>query len=316
MFSKSKVSKARETWSLDQLLKSRMFHRKLHEWGLLETALDIESIKGEKLDWNLPQLNIDEAAWKKVIHRGIKPVVVFTHPIVLMKKPRRLTYYRMLAMVSQKSMIKVGMPTTKYESGTGYLGLKESTLLVKHLNKIISDLVNADEVVNVREFDLWRGMAAGTQAQGSWQNEKGKEAARLINEIVSNRIQEKSLGKAIVEDETRRFRLNDGRQIVIASEPDIGIYDAAKKILGAVEIKGGIDTAGVLERLGAALKSLSRAKRENPKSITILVLPRVAMTAAFIREVRASPDVDHYFAHDDIVNDPAKRKEFFALLGI
>lgn len=316
MFSSSKPSKVRETWSLDQLLKSRLFHRKLHEWGLLEIAIDIESIEGEKLDWNLQQLNIDDKAWKKVIHRGIKPVVVFAHPHVLREKPSRLTYYRMLAMVSQKSMIKIGMTTTKYESGIGHLGLRKSMQFAKHLNKIISDLVDEDEVVNAREFDMWRGMAAGTQAQGSWQNEKGKEAARLINEIVGEHIEEKSLGKVSVEDETRRFLLNDGRQVIIASEPDIGIYDSSRRILGAVEIKGGIDTAGVLERLGAALKSLSRAKRENPKSTTVLVLPRVAMTTAFINEVRASRTVDHYFAHDDIVNDPEKRNEFFALLGI
>jgi hypothetical protein len=50
------------------------------------------------------------------------------------------------------------------------------------------------------------------------------------------------------------------------------------KIQAAVEIKGGIDTAGVLERVGAAIKSLRRAKEENPQSTTILILQGVSIT--------------------------------------
>lgn len=312
----SRVQKERERWKLDQFLKSRVFHRKLHEWGLLEIAYEIESIKGEELDWDKSYLNIDDKAWNKVIHRGIKPVRVFAHPRVLMSNSRYVSYYRMLAMVSQKSMGNVGLPITRYEVGARYLDSKKAIEIVRHLNGIVSNLVNADEIVDAREFDLWRGMAAGTQAQGSWQNEKGKEAAQLVNEIVERHILENSLGELHVENGTRKFFLNDGRKLIIASEPDIGVYNASGEIERAVEIKGGIDTAGVLERLGAALKSLSRAKRDNPRSITILVLPSVAMTPAFIKEVKASKDVDYHFAHDELVKNPTQQKSFFDLLGM
>jgi hypothetical protein len=84
--------KDKEAWGLDQLLKSRLFHRKLHEWGLLEIAREIEEIKGEHLEWDKPKLNIDEDAWNKVIHRGIKPVTVFAHTLVLTENPRRVSY--------------------------------------------------------------------------------------------------------------------------------------------------------------------------------------------------------------------------------
>jgi hypothetical protein len=281
---------------------------------LLEIAYEIERIKGEELNWDNTKLNISDNAWNKVIHGGVKPVTVFAHPNVLMSNPKRVGYYRMLAMVSQKSMDNVGISITKYEEGKEELSSDIALQIARHLNGIISDLISADEVIDAREFDLWRGMSAGTQAQGSWQNEKGFEAARLISEILIKHIRAKGLISATLA--TSRFLLKDGRELVIGKEPDIGIYDRTGKILTAVEIKGGIDTAGVLERLGAALKSLSRAKRENPQSITILVVPSVAATETFKRDIKASKDIDYYFAHEELINNPSKQEEFFNLLGL
>ena len=57
-------------WALDQAMKSRFFHEKLHEWGMVTVARRIENIRGEELTWNLDTLGIAPVAWKKVIHRG------------------------------------------------------------------------------------------------------------------------------------------------------------------------------------------------------------------------------------------------------
>ena len=75
--------KEKESWTIDQITKSEFFHQKLHEWGLLEIAYELESIKGEDLEWNRKNLGITRRAWNKVIHRGIKPVRVFAHPEVI-----------------------------------------------------------------------------------------------------------------------------------------------------------------------------------------------------------------------------------------
>jgi hypothetical protein len=37
-------------------------------------------------------------------------------------------------------------------------------------------------------------------------------------------------------------------------------------------MKGGIDPAGILERIGAALKSLQRTRQENANLVTVLIL--------------------------------------------
>jgi hypothetical protein len=55
-------------------------------------------------------------------------------------------------------------------------------------NQIISRLIELDETIDAREFDLWRGMAAGSQAQGSWQNAKGAKFEVTVKGIIQKRI--------------------------------------------------------------------------------------------------------------------------------
>ncbi len=307
------ISKKR-SWSIDQLAKSEFFHQKLHEWELMEIAQQIDKIKGENLNWDRNRLEISDKAWNKIIHRGVKPITVFAHPGVLMNVSRSTGYYRMLAMVSQKSMNQVGLSTTRYEKGQlPEYGTAE--IIVQRLNRIISKLVEADEKIDVREFDLWRGMAAGSQAQGSWQNTKGRKMEIVIQGIVRRRLRESGLITQDIDNETH-IMLNDNRTVVFADEPDIGFYQD-NTIVAAIEVKGGIDTAGVLERVGAAIKSLSRSKEENPESVTILILQEVSMTSQSVIDLQTNQKtVNYWFTVEDILGNEEKRNEIFALLGI
>jgi hypothetical protein len=302
-----------EAWTLDQLAKSAFFHRKLHEWKLLEIADQIDQVRGENLNWD--NLNISEQAWNKVIHRGIKPVVVFAHPFVLQTVHRSAGYYRMLAMVSQKSMKRVGISLDSYETGKPIPNEEMAITIAQHLNRIVSVLVEADEAIDAREFDLWRGMAAGSQAQGSWQNNKGASAEVAIREIILRRLQEREIISG-EEASTTRIDLGDGRVLVFADEPDIAIYQNDVPQV-AVEVKGGIDPAGVLERIGAALKSLRRTRQENLDSITVLVLQDVSMTERANEDLRINTEiVTHIFSAEKIITDENLRAMFFAVLGV
>ncbi len=309
--------KEEESWTIDQITKSEFFHQKLHEWGLLEIAYELEAIKGEELKWDLKELNISQKAWNKIIHRGIKPVRVFSHPEVLKGNPKRVSYYRMLAMVSQKSMSKVGLTVNGYEDGRKSFDDNTALAVSKHLNKIISILIEHDEKIDAREFDLWRGMTAGSQAQGSWQNTKGDRAEVVIKELIERRIREKGLIiKETIHGKSEKFELKDGRILVMGSEPDIGIYKN-DTIQIAVEIKGGIDPAGVLERFGAALKSLRRAKQENPQSVTILIMQGVSLTSKAEEEIsKSKATIDYFFTIEDIIGNEDLRKRLFEVLNI
>lgn len=302
-----------EAWTLDQLAKSAFFHRKLHEWKLLEIADQIDQVRGENLNWD--NLNISEQAWNKVIHRGIKPIVVFAHPFVLQTVHGSAAYYRMLAMVSQKSMKRVGISLDSYETGKPILNEELAITIAQHLNRIVSVLVEADEAIDAREFDLWRGMAAGSQAQGSWQNNKGASAEVTIREIILRRLQEREIISG-EKTSTTRIDLGDDRELVFADEPDVAIYQNDVPQV-AVEVKGGIDPAGVLERIGAALKSLQRTRQETPNSVTVLILQDVSMTERAKEDLNLSiGTVTYLFSTKEIVEDEEKRNKFYQILGI
>jgi len=279
----------------------------------MEVAFQIESVRGEALTWDLDKLGVSEEAWNKVIHRGIKPILVFAHPQVLMSVPRAVGYYRMLAMVSQKSMSRIGLSTVRYEQGRGLPDEQAAWSFARRLNGIISRLVEADEEIDAREFDLWRGMAAGSQAQGSWQNTKGKRVEILVKGIFQRRLRQKG---SVLFDKGVHMQLKDGRTVVFADEPDVGVYEG-ERIVAAVEIKGGIDTAGVLERVGAAIKSLSRAKESNPDSVTVLVLQGVSVTQRAQEDLETNKSVvNHWFTVEELLDSVEKRERLFALLAI
>jgi len=302
-----------EAWTLDQLAKSAFFHRKLHEWKLLEIADQIDQVRGENLNWD--NLNISEQAWNKVIHQGIKPVVVFAHPFVLRTVHGSAGYYRMLSLVSQKSMKRVGINLDGYETGKPIPNEEIAASIAQHLNRIVSVLVEADEEIDAREFDLWRGMAAGSQAQGSWQNNKGASAEVAVREIILRRLQERKIISG-EEASATRVDLGDGRVLVFADEPDIAIYQNDVPQV-AVEVKGGIDQAGVLERIGAALKSLRRTKQENPSSVTILIVQDVSMTERAREDLSINTEiVTHLFSTKAILEDEVERDLLFQILGI
>jgi hypothetical protein len=309
-----KPSKAKiEAWTLDQLAKSAFFHRKLHEWRLLEVAELLNQVQGENLIWT--DLNISEQAWNRIIHSGIKPVIVFAHPGVLQNIPGSAGYYRMLAMVSQKSMKRIGISLDSYEMGRPLMDEAAAFEVAVHLNRLISALVEADEAIDAREFDLWRGMAAGSQAQGSWQNNKGASAEVAIREVVLRRLQERGIVTGEQADATI-ISLGDGRILIFADEPDIAIYHNDIPEV-AVEVKGGIDQAGVLERIGASLKSLRRTRQENPDSLTILIIQDVSITARARQDLSINTDiVTLIFSVQEVIEDEERRERFFTALKI
>jgi len=95
----------------------------------------------------------------------------------------------------------------------------------------------------------------------------------------------------------------------MGSEPDVAFYKDDKIEL-ALEIKGGIDTAGALERFGAAIKSLRRAKQENPGAITVLLIHEASTTATANGEIKGSSDIDHLFTIGDMISSDEKEVSF------
>ena len=137
----------------------------------------------------------------------------------------------------------------------------------------------------------------------------------VIQGLIRQRLRSRGLISEDITDQTR-MTLTDERTIVFADEPDIAVYQQ-DTIIAAVEVKGGIDTAGVLERIGAAIKSLRRAKEENPGAVTILVLPEVSMTSQSLLDLQSNQaTVNHWFTIEDLLENETIRGEVFNLLNI
>ncbi len=307
------------SWALDQLLKGAFFHQKLHEWGLLEILEQIVDMgHREAASWSWPQqeLAISPQAWNKVIHQGIEPVKVFAHPRVLTTVVGAVGYYRMLAMVSQKSMRNVGLPVESFELPQSRLPSEETALrLARHFNHLISRLVE-EETYTLREeeFLLWRGMAAGAQAQGSWQNRKGAIAEEWVRQRLREHLQE--LGWQRQPHPRGEAWSKGAKQVLFSSEPDIEVRQD-DRLIGAVEIKGGIDKAGVLERLGAAVKSLRRAKDEDPASVTILVLTEASLTEQARRDLQMQRQViNRWYTLEQLLGEPSTWRSFLDQLRL
>lgn len=77
------------------------------------------------------------------------------------------------------------------------------------------------------------------------------------------------------------------------------------------------DNAGVLERVGAAVKSLGCARRENPDAKTILIIQGVSMTPKAYEDLEGNRDaVNRWFLVEDVLDDDAIRDELFRLLEL
>ncbi len=113
-----------------------------------------------------------------------------------------------------------------------------------------------------------------------------------------------------------RMQLKDGRILIFADKPDVALYQYSE-IQAAVEIKGGIDPAGVLERIGAAFKSLHRVREENPRSTTILILQGVSLTKKAKQDLEINRNVvTDWFTGEDVLENESKREKIFRLLRI
>ncbi len=306
----------RRSWRLDQFAKSVFFHQKLHEWGLLEVFSRLENAPAAQWDWTLEPLGISEAAWETVIHSPrLTPVLVFAHPQALQTIPGAVRYYRMVAMLSQKSMQRVGLSVTRFEERGALPAEPVARQLARHFNRVISALVADDAhqaMLSRDEIFLWRGMAAGAQAQGSWQNSKGARVENLVRQRLGNHLRREGALPLVAEEGWQW----EAYTIRFASEPDIAVW-SGNEIVAAVEIKGGIDAAGVLERLGAAVKSLQRVKDEFPAAVTVLVLTGASLTPQAEDDLhRQRQAVNAWYLLEDLLEIPDRWEDFLTKIRL
>jgi hypothetical protein len=109
-----------EAIKIDYTLRSTFFYRKLHEWGFVEINDEIQQLLALSSNYNWDKYsdwNISASAWTHITNAAIDPLQVFVHPRIILEQPRLMTYYRSLAAVSQKGVIKMIFDPKPYENG-------------------------------------------------------------------------------------------------------------------------------------------------------------------------------------------------------
>ena len=114
----------------------------------------------------------------------------------------------------------------------------------------------------------------------------------------------------------RGINLTNQTSILFSSEPDISLLNKQGTTVGVIEVKGGADPAGALERYGAAKKSFEESRRNNAQVKTLFVAS--CITSEVQIRIQQDSTISFYFNLTEILSDAATADQFmqqiFALL--
>lgn len=261
---------------------------------------------------------IEHEAWKyAVTTKHHDPKLVFCHPGVLLSCPVTSLYYRGLCGLSLKAVRDYFGAVDSIESGNPRARLDDAKALkmAQTYNAFICSIIK-----NSTDWTLENGYRTviatlGITLDGVMRNKVGTIAEERVRMMVlewlaeSNLIAEPSLGKKDVRDyHGTTFRLSGGMIMKFGSEPDIA-FRKGETLRAVIEIKGGIDPAGALERYGAATKSFRNGIKNSPRCENFYL--GAVFTPELQRRIESDSLVKKTFNIIEILGDPKEREKFF-----
>ncbi len=106
----------------------------------------------------------------------------------------------------------------------------------------------------------------------------------------------------------RGIQLNNQTSILFSSEPDVTLMGENGLPKGVIEVKGGTDPAGALERYGAAKKSFENTRKDAPEAKTILIASCITNEAR--ERIANDKAIDSFFNLTEVVKEQKKYAEF------
>lgn len=336
-----------EAHKINYRLRSTFFYRKLKEYQVLTFASTIESLFPmenlynwtEREDWG-----IGEDAFSYIQdHPDLKLIQVFCHPKLLREYPGLLAYYRNIAALSQKSVnYLTGIAVKKYEASTNHqimLTDTQAITLARLFNQHITLIIDSSlQSFTDQELQGLLLTSTGAQIDGSWRNAIGEEAEKVVRSLLIKEAVERNLLSALIPRSGREVELfvpekleellgniamysgimlSNQTSMLFSSEPDISLIGKSGNTLGVIEIKGGTDPAGALERYRAAKKSFEETLRENPAAKTILLAS--CITEEVRERIKQDATVSEYFNLTEVIALAETYDRFvnqvFSLLG-
>lgn len=249
-------------------------------------------------------LMISAAAWDRVRELGVSPAIVFAHPDILRAHPTTSLYYRGIALLSQKRVAQAAVSVSSWEKGTRQKAIShQSAYRVACLyNTMISLIIegSSDWTLDNGYRNILATM--GITLDGMFRNRIGDVAEALVKGRIVSWLKEKGL---IPTDnpEYGRYLLPENTLMHFGSEPDID-FVRNERLIATIEIKGGRDPAGALERLGAMTKSFAETP---PGCVNFLVAG--VITPEMQSRLDAMGNVKVYLL-DEIAQDEEHWRDF------
>lgn len=328
-----------EAHKINYRLRSTFFYRKLHEYNSLEFSTTIEKLLPYATNYNwdgFRNFKISDIAYNVIVNSDLKLLQVFAHPKLLREHPQLVGYFRNVAVLSQKATKYLsGIDPKKFETEND-VELSEQTALTlsQSFNEHIL-LIIENAFVSFREEEL-RGLlfaSTGAQIDGSWRNAIGEEAEKvvqvmLVQEIVKRKLlngfilregmKVESPDTAKVEQIVKNIRIIKGvlltnqKSVLFSSEPDITVVDENGKTELVIEVKGGTDPAGALERYGASKKSLEHSLKENKNVKTCFLAS--CITDEVERRVKKDKTISKFYNLTEVITNESYKAAFLSFV--
>ena len=293
------------------LKRSALFWKFSREARFARWQKDVRAAAWKTLTWDCSKFGITSEGKAAAERLGFSPTEVFAHPEVVREKPELFDYYRLLACVSNKGLgqirAKLGLHRKNFDSPEEFC-LRLCVLINRFMCNALERTASANREALIRTMFA----EAGSEWQGTWVNQIGELAAQEIEKIIANFAQANHLvddaRTEAAADEGNVLILKSGASIRFGAEPDVEFRNPKKELVCVIEIKGSADKAGAQTRLGETKKSFTKAKRQNPRCVTIFV-PSV-LTPAVEEQLRSERDIDKIFNLLEVCHDKAEQLRF------
>ena len=255
----------------------------------------------------MDEFAISQRAWDHVLDSQIEPKLVFAHPALLSQFPQASEYYRGIALLPRKRVAEIAVAVDSWENGSkSTVEVKASTRVARLYNAIISSIIEAATDWTLE--DGYRNILAnmGIGLDGTVRNLIGQDAEHLVKGRIQDWLEQNGL---IISHapEAAEFELSWGYSMRYGSEPDIlfrHTADGETTVVATIEIKGGKDPAGALERLGAVQKSF----QETPPHSTNILIAGI-ITPEMAERLNSMGVIKRYLL-DDLIHDSPTWTDF------
>ncbi|MBN2352374.1 MAG: XcyI family restriction endonuclease [Spirochaetales bacterium] len=254
---------------------------------------------------------VSKSVLNKIARYGIRGEVFLPVPIVLLKNPMLLGYYRLLFGISQKEFSKTYSKYKYFEEKDAKRipEVSEINELLELLIPIGEALVNGIDSISAVIAHELQLLTLGPQLRGSRNTELGKAATERTFALIKLLVAD-----AIIEESENCIKIKNalGRNVIIqfSSDPDIIIVENLKTgehKLVSIEIKGGTDYSNAHNRLGEAEKSHQKAKQDG--FFEFWTIMRVDIDSETAR--KESPTTSHFFNLDNIEDQETDESKIF-----